>query len=87
MEDKVDLSAADKARLVWEAARIRGAKPLDDVTATALGEDLEWAAQYRTIADSPIPSRERERLKSIKLTVGKLLCLLDKCSATRIRFE
>jgi hypothetical protein len=46
MEDKVDLSAADKARLVWEAARAPKCGPLDDRAAETLGEDLEWAATW-----------------------------------------
>jgi hypothetical protein len=79
------LTNAEKARLVWEAARIPGAGTLDDVTAAALGDDLSWAAQFRTIADSPLPSRER--LKSIELTAGKLVCLLDECHATRAWIE
>jgi hypothetical protein len=80
MDDQ--LTDAEKARLVWEVACIPGAEPLDD-RAAALGDDLSWAAQFRAIADSPLPPRERKRLKSIELTAGKLEHLLDECHATR----
>jgi hypothetical protein len=46
MKDKVDLSAADKARLVWKAARVPKCGTLDDNAAKALGDDLSWAATW-----------------------------------------
>jgi hypothetical protein len=69
MEDKVDLSAADKARLVWKAAHIQ--KPLDDVTAAALGDDLSWAATwYET--DCAVTSQERKKGTSQKRKTDEL---------------
>jgi hypothetical protein len=72
MNGTIDLSAADKARLVWEAARVPKCGPLDDKAAETLGKALEWAAQWRIIADSTLPPRERERLKSIELAAGPI---------------
>ena len=87
MNGTIDLSAAGKARLVWEAARVPKCGPLDGKAAETLGEALEWAAQWRIIAGSTLPPRERERLKSIELAAGKLSCLLARYPATRGRIE
>jgi hypothetical protein len=87
MEARIDLSVADKARLVWKAARVPKCGPLDDKAAETLGKALEWAAQWRIIADSTLPPRERERLKSIELAADKLSCLLARYPATRGRIE
>ena len=45
MNDKIEPSAADKARLGLEAARILKRGPLDDEAASRLGNALESAAQ------------------------------------------
>jgi hypothetical protein len=76
MEDKVDLSAADKAQLVWEATWKGEREPLDDETAAALGVDLEWAACFRTVADSPLPPRTGSRIKQIEAKARGLERLL-----------
>jgi hypothetical protein len=87
MNGAIDLRASDKARLVWKAARVPKCGPLDDKAAETLGKALEWAAQWRTNADSTLPSRERERLKSMELAAGKLSRLLARYPATRGRIE
>ena len=87
MNGTIALSAANKARLVWEAARVPKCGPLDDKSAETLGKALEWAAQWRIIAESTLPPRERERLKRIELAAIKLAGLLAKYPATLDRIE
>ena len=87
MEARIDLSVADKARLVWETARVPKCGPLDDKAAETLGKALEWAAQWRTNADSTLPPRERERLKKIEGHANKLTQLLGEQSGSRDNIE
>jgi hypothetical protein len=87
MDDKIEPSDADKARLVWEAARVPSCGPIDDKAAETLGKALERAAQWRTNAGSTLPSRERERLKKIEGHANKLAQLLGEQSGTRDNIE
>jgi hypothetical protein len=83
MDTRIELADADKARLVWKAARVPKCGPLGDEAAAALGHDLDWAAQWRAAAGSTLPPRERERLKQIEDAATKLASLLDGRSGTR----
>jgi hypothetical protein len=87
MTDKIEPSAAEKARIVWEKTWLGKRAPLDDQAAETLGKELEWAASWRAVAGSTLPTRERERLKSIELAAKKLASLLAGFPATRGRIE
>jgi hypothetical protein len=87
MNGTIDLSAADKARLVWKAARVPKCGPLDDKAAETLGKALEWAAQWRINAGSTLPPRQRERLKNIEGHANKLAQLLGEQSGTPNNIE
>lgn len=76
VDTKTELINAKKARLVWAAAKIKKCGPLGIVDAGNLGRDLEWAAQWRALAEAPMSRREKERLSQINSVAAKLVSLL-----------
>jgi hypothetical protein len=76
MEDWIDLSDANKARLVWDATWLGKREPLGDEAAAALGDDLKWAVGLRADTDSLLPRDTHALIQQIENTACKLSRLL-----------